>query len=168
MKRKPEDYARLRLELERELTAIDVLFQKNRKATERIRLGGIDELDWAALGFTIHNLYCAFESYFLRIAKMFENGLEKEAWHRELVDRMTLEIPNLRPRLFPVEYARRMDELRRFRHAFRNVYQSELDPRRLGPLNDDIPALVADFHPYHERFIETLGGISSLMEKGEE
>jgi hypothetical protein len=63
--------------------------------------------------------------------------------------RMTIDVSDLRPSLFPIEYSRRMDELRRFRHAFRNVYLDELDPRRLEILNSDIPALVADFRPFH-------------------
>jgi hypothetical protein len=58
-----------------------------------------------------------------------KNGLDPATWHAELVGRMTLEIPSLRPRLFPKDYAKRMDELRRFRHRFRHVYEDG-PPRR--------------------------------------
>lgn len=51
-----------------------------------------DEYDFAALGYTIQNLYNAFESYFLRIAKFFENKLDEREWHKSLVHRMTLSV----------------------------------------------------------------------------
>ena len=152
MERTKADYERLIAELDEDLAMLSSLLEKNRKAAERIGAGASDELDWAALGYTIHNLYCCFESYFLRISKFFENGLDPTSWQAELVGRMTLELPTTRPSLFDKAYARRMDELRRFRHAFRNVYQDGLDPGRLKTLQDDVPSLVADFKPFHERF----------------
>jgi hypothetical protein len=167
MRRTKGDYERLLGELVADLRTIDELYAKNRRMTLRLEEGAPDEFDWAALGYTLHGLYCAFEGYFLRIAKFFENGLDPSAWHRELVDRMTLEIPSFRPSLYSREYARRMDELMRFRHAFRNLYVDQLDPRRLTILNSDIPALVADFHPYHEHFIEVLDRIAGEMGKSE-
>ena len=65
---------------------------------------------------------------------------------------MTLEIPGLRPALFDRAFARRIDELRRFRHAFRNLYQTELDPDRVRVLNETLPRLVVDFSSFHDRF----------------
>ncbi|HTX73926.1 MAG TPA: hypothetical protein VMC79_13930 [Rectinemataceae bacterium] len=164
MKREAEDYRRLATELDAGYATIKELYAKNRRAAERIEAGANDELDWAALGYTMHNLYCAFENYFLRIAKFFENGLDPRSWHRELIERMALTIPGTRPGLFSPEYARRMGELMRFRHAFRNVYDDELDPRRLSILNDDLPALIDDFDPFHERFVSALQNAASGLE----
>ncbi|MDA8426808.1 MAG: hypothetical protein M0Z80_11790 [Treponema sp.] len=164
MKREAEDYGRLVTELEAGYLSIQELFAKNRRATERIEAGANDELDWAALGYTLHNIYCAFENYFLRVAKFFENGLDQRFWHKDLLDRMTLEISGTRPRLFPREYARRMDELMRFRHAFRNVYGDGLDPRRLRILNGDLPSLVADFGPFHAAFVAVVGAVAAELE----
>lgn len=152
MKRTRADYERLVGELDDDRAILDDLLAKNRKASGRIAAGARDELDWAALGYTIHNLYCCFEAYFLRIAKFFENGLDPASWHSDLLWRMTLELPTTRPGLFDKAYARRMDELRKFRHAFRNVYEDGLDPARLAPLNELVPPLVAEFIPIHERF----------------
>jgi len=53
-----------------------------------------------------------------------------------------------------------MAGLMRFRHAFRNVYDDELDPRRLRIVNDDLPALVIDFRPFHERFIAAIAAVA--------
>ncbi|HUW40738.1 MAG TPA: hypothetical protein VMV90_06980 [Rectinemataceae bacterium] len=163
MKREAEDYGRLATELEAGYHSIQELFAKNRRATERIEAGANDELDWAALGFTLHNIYCAFENYFLRVSKFFENGLDQRFWHKDLLDRMTLKIPGIRPRLFSRDYAKRMGELMRFRHAFRNVYEDELDPRRLRILNGDLPSLVADFGPFHAGFIAAIDAVADEL-----
>ncbi|MEW5817331.1 MAG: hypothetical protein AB1798_18285 [Spirochaetota bacterium] len=53
------------------------------------------------------------------------------SWHKELILRMTLSIEGMRPALLPKEAVASIDELRRFRHVFRNVYTSGLDPRRV-------------------------------------
>jgi len=73
---------------------------------------------------------------------------------------MCVEIVGLRPRLFDAEFARRVDNLRRFRHAFRNMYQSELDPRRIRILDDDIPGIISDFIRWHEAFVDSLAIIA--------
>ncbi len=146
------DFLRLKAELTTGSSLLQSLLAKNRRATERASLSDEDEFAWAAVGYTIHNVYCLFENYFLRISKFFENGLDPSTWHAQLVERMTLEIPGLRPALFDRAFARRIDELRRFRHAFRNLYQTELDPDRVRILNETLPRLVVDFSSFHDRF----------------
>lgn len=91
--------ATLIAELQGDAEIVGNLAETNLKADDRIRYGATDELDWAALGYTIHNIYNALESYFLRVSRFFENDLPPSAWRRELVERMTVEIEGLRPRL---------------------------------------------------------------------
>ena len=150
------DFQRLKAELTVDMSLLFGLLEKNRRASERAALAGVDEFAWVAVGYTIHNIYCLFENYFLRISKFFENGLDSSAWHAQLVERMTLEIPGLRPALFDKIFAARIDELRRFRHAFRNLYQTELDPKRVRLLNDALSELIADFSGFHKRFVAAL------------
>jgi hypothetical protein len=158
--RTPDDYKRLIGELKLDIDLLQKLQTKLDKAAERASLEPADELAWAAVGYTIHNLYCLFENYFLRISRFFENGLDSGSWHAQLVERMCIEVPDIRPRLFDTGFAQRIDTLRRFRHAFRNVYQSELDPRRIRILCDDIPGIISDFMKWHTRFAETLAMIA--------
>jgi hypothetical protein len=161
MKRNHEDYERLARELDDDMANLEELLTKQQKAAARISLGAQDELDWAALGYTIHNLYCCFEGYFHRIAKFFENGLDPSAWHTELIDRMTLSLPEVRPNLFDKSLAHRMNEFRKFRHAFRHVYEDGLDEKRLQPLSGKVPALVSDFRPWHRRFQEAMSQLAA-------
>ena len=84
------------------------------RARQRLELSGInDELDLMVLGACLHGLYNAIEAYFLRIAKFFENSIDEAARHRDLLDRMRLDVPGIRPALITDKVlAERIDELR--------------------------------------------------------
>ncbi len=118
---------RLISELEQDIALLSELAVKNAKAEGRIESGATDELDYAALGYTIHNIYSLLENYALRIAKTFENQLDDGSWFRDLIKRMTIEIDTIRPAVWTRGLARHVDELRRFRH----IYDTSLDPEKL-------------------------------------
>ena len=83
-------------------------------------------------GYYLHNLYNAFENICFNVAKTFENQLDdRSQWHAVLLKRMTLNVEGIRPRLLSDDVYRCLDELRRFRHVFRNAYTIELDPQRI-------------------------------------
>lgn len=90
-----------------------------------------DRVVLESLAYQLHNLYCAFEDLFKIVANYFENHFTEIAWHKELLDRMTLEIKGIRPS-FVSEYAYALlDELRRFRHVFRHAYGFELEADKI-------------------------------------
>ena len=91
-----EDIFRLISELQQDIELLDEVCEQNSKAVRRVESGAIDDLDYAALGYTIHNLYSLLENYALRVAKTFENDLDRDTWHRDLVKRMTIEIATTR------------------------------------------------------------------------
>jgi hypothetical protein len=53
---------------------------------------------------------------------------------------------------------------RRFRHAFRTLYQTELDPCRVQNLNDTLPELISEFLSFHERYIAILALLAEEIE----
>ncbi len=154
--------ATLIAELQGDAEILGNLVETNLKADHRIRYGATDELDWAALGYTIHNIYNALESYFLRVSRFFENDLPPSAWHRELVERMTIEIEGLRPRLLDRALAQHIHELRAFRHVFRNIYGTRLDPQRIRIVQDRVPSTLSAFHAAHDRFITELRAVEEM------
>ena len=90
------------------------------------------EMD-VVLGYYLHILYRLFENIFSRIALAFENQIaDKSRWHAELLRRMTLEIEGIRPSAINPKTYQSLDELRRFRHLFRNAYLLRFDPERLA------------------------------------
>lgn len=74
-----DDYRRLAGELTVDIELLHALQTKHAKAAERALLAKEDDLIWAAVGYTIHNIYCLLENYFLRISKFFENGLDSSS-----------------------------------------------------------------------------------------
>lgn len=156
MKRSREDYDRLIAELETDMADLEIVRRSNDRAAARLAGESEDELDVAALGFTIHNIYGVIEGYCLRIAKFFENNLDPDSWRKDLLKRMTLSIENLRPALFDRETWLRVDELRAFRHAFRHLYARPIDPVRVGALQDRVPEAVDRFVTRHRDFCAKL------------
>ena len=93
------------------------------------------------LGYMLHNLYSALEDLFQEVAKTFENRVEDpQRYHRELLKRMSLEIPGVRPALLSTPTHSLLNELRGFRHVFRHAYDYELSPARLAALKSRVLA----------------------------
>lgn len=91
--------------------------------------------DLAAAAYLLHNLYCALENSFDQISRTFENHVTDPAqWHKELLGKMFLEIPIVRPAVLPLELRPLLNDLRGFRHLFRHSYDFDIDPARLTAL----------------------------------
>lgn len=75
------------------------------------------------IGGMIHNCYGAIERALERIVLSIDERLpEGGDHHRELVLRASREMAGMRPPIVSKETAADLDRLRRFRHAFRHVY----------------------------------------------
>jgi len=86
------------------------------------------EEDLIVVGYYLSGIYSNLEDMFEKIARQFENKIEDTTqWHIELLNRMALEIENIRPALLSETSLKTLDELRRFRHVFRFSYAFELD-----------------------------------------
>jgi len=116
-----------------------------------------DEEQRIAVAYYLHNLYCAFESIFQRIAEVFGNQISDRAgWHADLLRRMTLDIEGLRPRLLGDIAYDALDELRRFRHLFRSAYRLRLDTERLALVLKKAQVLEQVYVTDLERFLTFL------------
>jgi hypothetical protein len=116
------------------------------------------------VAYYLHNLYCAFESIFQRVAEVFENHISDQAvWHAELLHRMTLDIEGVRPHLVSAEAFDSLDELR-FRHVFRSAYRLRLDPERLALVRRKAQALEKVYRADADCFLAFLDGLVQLGE----
>jgi hypothetical protein len=165
MKKTKADFNRLIAELKADMQLLDDLESKHHRANKKISEIQPDEFDWASLGYTIHNIYNLLENYFLRTAKFFENVLDPHQRHRDLVHRMTLEIDGVRPALFSRQLEARIDDLRAFRHLFRNIYQSELDVEKLQLLNGRVPQTINEFKKSHGEFLQKPESITEALDE---
>lgn len=104
-------------------------------AKERFDLGSDAALEAAA--YQLSRCYNALEQMAARIAKGFENQIsDRTGWHVELMRRLSMAIPGIRPALFPPEMRADLQELRGFRHVFHHAYDLVLDSGRLILLLD--------------------------------
>lgn len=109
--------------------------------------------------YRLHGLYTAFENIFRNIATAFENHLDPASWHRQLLQRMRLDLTPLRPAVIDAEAYERLDEMLRFRHVFRTMYGLELDALRLQVVLHKVLELKELYRPQVERFLGFLRGL---------
>jgi len=83
-------------------------------------------------GYWMHNLYSAYEDLFKLVSGFWENNVAVDGdFHVNLLKRMILNIPDVRPPLLSAESYRYLNELRGFRHVFRHAYSYGLDDERV-------------------------------------
>src|SRR5947209_2253015 len=69
--------------------------------------------DLAAVAYVLHNLYNALENSFEQISRTFENHVTAPVqWHKELLGKMFLEIPAIRPAVLPEDLRSFLSDLR--------------------------------------------------------
>lgn len=118
-----------------------------------------DKKDIVYVGYLIHNYYCSVEDIFIEIARTFENKIDDVSkYHRELLKRMTIDIPGIRPKLLSNKNFNFFDELRGFRHIFRHAYGYTID-------SDKIDLLKKKMVEHHEFFLEDLKKFKSFLEE---
>ncbi|MFH1727691.1 MAG: hypothetical protein ABIA04_04665 [Pseudomonadota bacterium] len=77
--------------------------------------------------YHLSGIYSCLEDIFFKIAKVFENRVENpSSWHRELIERMRINVRNIRPSVISEKTFPILDEMRRFRHVFRSSYMFSL------------------------------------------
>jgi len=87
------------------------------------------------VAYNLSGIYSCFEDIFEKIAKVFENNIEnKAAWHSELLLRMHIPIKGIRPAVISDDSFKLLDELRAFRHVFRQSYVFSLEADRINLL----------------------------------
>ena len=162
---KSEKMRTLKAELLADMQMLEELEGKYRLVHAKLAAIDPDEFDYVGLAYTIVNLYNLMENYFLRVAKCFENNIDKLNWHKDLIKRMSLEIEGIRPALLHTKDVPLIDELRAFRHVFRHIYQSELDLEKLKLVDGRTPKAVEVFRAAHARFFGNLQQLIDMLDE---
>jgi hypothetical protein len=127
--------ARLRQELAIDLTALDARvaeldeFLAATTAEQSARNVGI------VAAVNIHAWYTALETAFERVARLLDGSVPSgSAWHSELIAQMSVDVPGVRAALIGADLKPDLENIRRFRHFFRNAYVLEFDSTRIREL----------------------------------
>ncbi len=148
----------LQAEIRQDLHTIADAYQQLHALAQR----PLDNDTLILIAYHLHVTYGLFENVFTRIARNFGNQVDDTTqWHTLLLKRMTLDIPEIRPPVISEAAFRHLDEMRRFRHLFRNAYVLHFDLDRLMLLWRDAQNLEKiypqDFEQFL-RFLDTLAG----------
>jgi hypothetical protein len=111
----------------------------------------------------VDSVYTCLETLFLRVSRFFENELENDRWHQDLLDKMKIEIPGVRKAVVSDATYRRLRELLRFRHFRRYYFEMDYDWDKLDFLVKKLaelrPLIAADLGGFLE-FLSQLGDIT--------
>lgn len=100
------------------------------------------EISLDSVALNLHGFYSGLERLFALISRHVDQSVPAgETWHRELLEQMCQEIPDVRPAVISSKSMSSLDELRRFRHLVRNVYTFNLLPGKMESLVMDLPGL---------------------------
>jgi hypothetical protein len=139
----------------------DKQFKLIKKIYKEIKDLNLDEYDKRyVFALKLQQLYTAIEDLFKQIPKVFENEIEDtSAFHKELLTRMRLDIPQIRIAVIGDNSFRLLDKIRGFRHFIRHGYDYELDLDELillqKKLNKNFASIIADIENFNQ-FVESL------------
>lgn len=102
----------------------------------------------------LQDFYNTVEKIFQQIAQEIDGSLPSgDAWHQQLLQRMTVAIPGHRPAVIDAKLATILGEYLRFRHLFHHIYGFELDWARIEPLLVDLSTVMARFLQQIDAFL---------------
>ena len=105
MKPIERDIAVLTQGIEKTLELIQKIedFYESYKQNEYANLGKT-RVNAIALSEIMVDYYTLLETCFLRISQFFENNIDQSHWHKDLLEKMTFEISNVRPRVISLKF----------------------------------------------------------------
>lgn len=133
------------------------------EAISRLRTESREELAKSlpsarVLGSVLHDFYTCCERVFKRISSEINGShYEADAWHKELLYRMTIAVEGIRPAILSEELAAELDEYLAFRHVFRNIYGFELKGERVVRLSRALDRVGVSFEREVRAFLDALG-----------
>ena len=112
-----------------------------------------------ALTQALGNYYTCLETSFFRISQLFENDLPSTHWHQALLEKMAMEIPEVRPAVIGQTTYQALLELLRFRHFSRYYYAIDCDWEKLDYLLAKFKQVAQPVRQQVDAFAKILEGL---------
>lgn len=132
----PDRFRTMGKEIEADLAAVGRMMENLADARTRLPADPTEE-NLSHVGYLMHGIYTGWESAFHRIAVAFENQLDPGEWQAQLLRRMTLDIPTIRPAVIDQDMFEHLAALRSFRDIFRYSYGVRLRWRKMEIVLED-------------------------------
>ncbi len=110
-----------------------------------------------AIALCLQSFYTGVERIFQLIAR-FIDYLEPTGanWHQQLLEQMTLTVPDVRPKVISQSTQLSLDEFRRFRHVVRSLYAYKLELEPILELANKTPKLYKTLEEEIHQCLESL------------
>jgi len=139
-----------------ELEEINKAVQRAKKAWEFAQKK--DEILYLdSLALNLHSFYNGIERIFERVAENIDEFKPGNInWHQEILNQMTLEVPNIRPALISQDLKEKLDEYRAFRHVVRNIYSHNFRVDKMKNLIESIDKIYSEIESSLQDFCKFL------------
>ncbi len=125
----------LRGQIDLEIERLEKVLAALEQLAQAIGESEPDQVQLMAVAGFLHNFYNGIENCLARIARGIDEHMPSgPESHRELLDQMAAKVKGLRPEVIGRQLLSRLDEYRRFRHAFRHMYFFDMQWDRMQPL----------------------------------
>jgi hypothetical protein len=152
-----EDWLQFVDELTIELSSLQTVRADIVVAQNRIGEREPDSFECHAVGSILHSFYQGMENISLLIIKRVDNDkMEGGTWHRDLLNRASKPLLDIRPAIIQSATAELMEDYLGFRHVFRNIYGFELDWEKMKPLLNGAIPMLETFSADIEKFLTSL------------
>ncbi|MBC7321218.1 hypothetical protein H5T89_11315 [bacterium] len=153
-------------EIDNLLKSLDIIVSEAVEKHMEFSFREPDRFSLRALGSLIHDFYTNIEDIFELISVDINGAkiLDTFDWHKRLLTRMAIPIPDVRPPLISEELKIQLEEYLKFRHGFRNVYGYLLEWKRMKPLLDNLESAYKSFRKEIEDFKKFLLEVAYKIE----
>lgn len=133
----------------------DVRLAGDAASAARRRFTQSDAAGLESCAFQLVRFFNIVEPMGLRVVKAFENHIDDDSgWHAELVRRLSIAVPGIRPRLYSDDVLAAPRDLRGFRHVVTHAYDLELEPERLAIVLRHAEKCAAHLGDLVEQFVQ--------------
>ena len=160
----PDDLRVLRREIDADLAAVGQLTKELTEARADLPPEPAQK-DVAYLAYLLHSIYTGWESAMRRIAVVFENRLDPARWHAQLLQRMILDLPGIRPPVIDPGLHLHLEKLRSFRHFFRHSYGVPLRWAEIKLVLEASDAVTPAMETCFSRFLSDVESIADSAEE---
>ena len=113
-----------------------------------------------AIASILHDFYSGIDKVFRRIAQDVDGEVPRgDNWHMDLLQRMAIAIPDVRPAVISTGLSETLVEYLRFRHLFRHVYGFHLRWDNFSHLARSMAATLGQFQGEMASFPSFLRGL---------
>ncbi len=114
-----------------------------------------------SIALNLQGIYTGIERIFQVIAKEIDLRVPTgDKWHLDLLEQMTVDIPNVRNAVITEETRLILDELRRFRHVVRSAYSFQLDKEK-------VLVIASQISNFHQVFINEIQLFCNSLNNGD-